>query len=362
LEPAEVAGLVSSKPDLQPLTGFLLDMSTPSVLLSAPRPANSPLQSSQPGESSAAVVTLPETLRTALSAAASIEDAEAFTRRLAHSHYENFSVVSILLPRHLRQDFCNVYAFCRTADDLGDELNDEQLSLQLLDHLRQRTHRCYEGQIDTALFAALSKTIAKYSIPIQPFLDLIDAFARDQRVHRYQTFDQLRDYCRRSADPVGRLVLYMCGYRDEHRQRLSDCTCTALQLANFWQDVGRDLQKLDRIYLPLEDMRRFGVDEQQLRDGHVDENYRNLIRFQVDRTNRMFDEGAALLQTLDLSVRPQIALFGRGGRAILRAIRKRNYDTLSSRPSLSKARKARLIGKTLVLSMLWRLFPARRPA
>src|SRR5436305_1750216 len=202
------------------------------------------------------------------------EAAEAYTRRLAHSHYENFSVVSFLLPKHLRQDFCNVYAFCRIADDLGDEVGDRAQAAQYLARFREQLHACYEGKADTAVFVALRGTITRHDIPIKPFLDLIDAFEQDQRVDRYDTFEQLRDYCRRSADPVGRLVLYLCGYRDDQRQRLSDKTCTALQLANFWQDVRRDIDERDRIYLPRESMNQFGVTEQQIKAKHCDENYR----------------------------------------------------------------------------------------
>jgi squalene synthase HpnC len=167
----------------------------------------------------------------------------------------------------------------------------------------------------------------------QTVLDLIDAFEQDQRITRYETFDQLLDYCSRSADPVGRLVLYMCGYRDEHRQRLSDKTCSALQLTNFWQDVRRDIVERDRIYIPADSMRRFNVTEEQIRQGRCDENYRRVIQFEVERAQAMFDEGKALLPLLHPSIRKHIALFGMGGEAILSAIRRQNYDTLTRRPA-----------------------------
>ncbi len=278
--------------------------------------------------------------------------AEAFTRELTHSHYENFSVVSILLPKHLRQDFCNVYAFCRTSDDLADELSDRNQALSLLGRFRQQLHACYEGRTESAVYLALSQTIQRHSIPIQPFDDLLDAFDQDQRMNRYQTFAELCDYCRRSADPVGRLVLYMCGYRDAQRQTLSDKTCTALQLANFWQDIRRDLLDRNRIYLPIESMQQFGIDEIQLRQ-HIeqatcDDVCRRLIKFEVDRTAALFAEGDALLPLLDRSVRGQVGLFGAGGKAVLNAIRARNYDTLTNRPSLSKSQKGRLICSALL--------------
>ena len=186
-----------------------------------------------PPDAGATAAPVPSTVEMAFAPVTSAESAQNYTWQLANSHYENFSVISVLLPRRLRQDFCNVYAFCRIADDLGDEVGDREQSLRFLDRFRQETQAMYAGNPHTVVFAALAETVKRHDIPIQPFLDLIDAFEQDQRVDRYDTFDQVCDYCRRSADPVGRLVLYMCGYRDEHRQRLSDRTCTALQLANF---------------------------------------------------------------------------------------------------------------------------------
>ena len=298
---------------------------------------------------------LPPTARETLIPTIDIAAAQAITSRLAHSHYENFSVVSVLLPKRLRQDFCNIYAFCRVADDLGDEVGDRAESLRMLGEFKRMTRGCYAGNAATALFIALAETIRKHDIPMQPFLDLIDAFEQDQRIVRYETFEQVVDYCRRSADPVGRLVLYMCGYRDKRRQLFSDKICTALQLINFWQDVRRDILDRDRIYLPRESMERFGVSEAQIREGRCDENYRRLIRFEVDRTEAMFDEGEALLPLLDRSVRAQIALFAKGGRAIVAAIRRQNNDTLSHRPSLGKWQKGRLVLSALASYLTGRL-------
>jgi squalene synthase HpnC len=340
--------------------------SSSAVLKPPARPAESTSidsgPSSIPASSKPSPAPLPADVTAALRPAASIDEAQAFTRKLAGSHYENFSVVTLLLPRHLRQDFCNVYAFCRTADDLGDELGDRNRSLELLEDLARRTRRCYDGQTEGMLFTALRATIERHHIPAEPFLDLIDAFAQDQRVRRYETFDQLRDYCRRSADPVGRLVLYMCGYRDGRRQQLSDFTCTALQLANFWQDVRRDLHDLDRIYIPAESMGKFGVTEDQLRAGRVDQAYRDLIRFEVERTEQLFQQGDELLPLLNNQVRPQVKLFGMGGRAILQAIRDRDYDTLTSRPSLSKWQKGRLVLSVFAVKLLPAALRAERRA
>jgi squalene synthase HpnC len=285
------------------------------------------------------------TVEAAFAPPASAAAAERYTRELALGHYENFSVVSMLLPRHLRQDFSNVYAFCRTADDLGDEVPDKGLSLSYLERFREYTEACHRGEGKSPLFVALAGTIQRHQIPIEPFLDLIDAFEQDQRVNRYENFDQLVDYCRRSADPVGRLVLYMCGYRDKRRQLLSDRTCTALQLANFWQDVRRDILDRDRIYLPLDSMARFDVTEEQIREGRCDDPYRRLIKFEVDRTQRLFDEGDRLLPLLHGYVRQQVGLFSKGGRAVLEAIRRQDYDTLSRRPALSKWQKGKLVAR-----------------
>ena len=293
----------------------------------------------------------PDTVARAFDPAADSAAAQQYCWKLAHSHYENFSVVSTLLPRDMRQDFCNVYAFCRTADDLGDEVHDQSRSLALLDRFRDETRALYAGTPRTIIFQALADTVERHRIPINPFLDLIDAFEQDQRVDRYNTYAELSQYCARSANPVGRLVLYLCGYGDATRQQLSDQTCTALQLANFWQDVRRDLVERNRIYLPRETMERFGLKESSLMNLDSSDAYRQCIRFEVERCDQLFDRGEALLPMLSDRVRPQVALFGQGGRAILEAIRRRDFDTLSGRPSLSRWQKGRLI----LAAMLGRL-------
>ena len=291
-------------------------------------------------------------IATAFRSAANPVEAEAFTRDLAKGHYENFSVVSLLLPSRLRQDFCNIYAFCRLADDLGDELSDASESLEYLGRFRDDLRACYAGRASSAVFLALGQTIARNAIPIDPFLDLISAFEQDQRVRRYETFEGLLDYCRRSANPVGRLVLYLCGYRDEERQRLSDFTCTALQLTNFWQDVRRDLIDLGRIYIPQRSLSQFGVTENQLAEGRADDAFRSLLRFEVERTEAMFDAGEGLLPLLDSGVRRHVALFAMGGRGVLDAIRREDYDTLTRRPTLSSWRKGSLVARALASQLL----------
>ena len=187
----------------------------------------------------------------------SVAEAERYTRWLATHHYENFNVASWLLPRRLHQHFYNLYAYCRWADDLGDEIADPARALELLDGWDRELRDCYAGNPSHPVFVALRGTIRAFDIPVEPFSDLLIAFRQDQTVHRYPTWSGVLGYCSYSANPVGRLVLYLCGYRDAERQRLSDATCTALQLANFWQDVGRDLEK-GRIYIPLEALAAHG--------------------------------------------------------------------------------------------------------
>jgi squalene synthase HpnC len=179
-------------------------------------------------------------------------EAERYTRWLATHHYENFNVVSWLLPRELHQHFYNVYAYCRWSDDLGDEVADSARALQLLDAWEDELKLIYAADAGPShpVLIALRETIRAKNIPITPFSDLLRAFRQDQTVKRYATWDAVYDYCVYSANPVGRLVLYLCGYSDAARQKMSDATCTALQLANFWQDVSRDLEK-GRIYIPL---------------------------------------------------------------------------------------------------------------
>src|SRR5438128_3089523 len=209
-------------------------------------------------------------------------EAQAYCSRLARTHYENFTVASVLLPRRLLRHFHNGYAFCRWADDLADEAGGGTRALELLRWWRTELLRCYDGRPRHPVTVALSSTIRQFAIPPQPFLDLLFAFEQDQLVKRYQTFEQLLDYCRCSANPVGRLVLYLCESFDEERARLSDHICTALQLANFWQDVARDLD-IGRVYLPAEDRRRFGYTDADLRARRFNPAFASLMRFEVDR-------------------------------------------------------------------------------
>jgi squalene synthase HpnC len=271
-------------------------------------------------------------------------EAREYCRRLARSHYENFSVASWFLPERLRQHFFNVYAYCRISDDLGDEVGDTVRSLQLLDEWETELNACYDGHPRHPVFVALTETVRKFEIPKHEFADLLTAFRRDQSITRYETFNDLLGYCRFSANPVGHLVLYLCGYRDSDRQQLSDYTCTALQLANFWQDVSADFAK-GRIYLPLEDLRRFGVNEQTIRDRENTSAFREMIKFEVERAGEWFRQGLPLSAKVNRELAIDIELFSRGGQEILKAVERQNYAVLGRRPAISKTRKLALIAR-----------------
>ncbi len=274
--------------------------------------------------------------------APSVADADRYCEKLARSHYENFSVTTWFLPKRLRPHFHSVYAYCRISDDLGDEVGNSQQSLALLDAWERELDACYRGSPKHPVFVSLRETVIACDVPKQPFADLLKAFRQDQTVHRYETFEDLLGYCRYSANPVGHLVLYLCGYRDHERQELSDFTCSALQLANFWQDVAVDFAK-DRIYLPLEDMRQFGVTEQQIADRHFDAQFRDLMVFQLRRAREWFERGLPLAEKVDSELAIDIELFSRGGIEILNAIERQGYDVLKNRPIVSKRRKLQLI-------------------
>jgi squalene synthase HpnC len=279
--------------------------------------------------------------------APTLAEAQVYCERLARSHYENFSVATWLLPARLKQHFFNVYAYCRISDDLGDEVGDPQQSLALLDQWEAELNQCYDGAPRHPVFVALQRSVRALDIPRKPFADLLVAFRQDQTVSRYETFDDLLGYCLNSANPVGRLVLYVCGYRDSERQRLSDFTCTALQLANFWQDVAVDYGK-GRIYLPLEDLRRFGVTEQQIANHQTTSAFVELMKFEVARAREWFARGLPLASMVDPSLAIDIELFTRGGQEILNAIERQGHDVLKRRPVISKSRKLGLLVRAAV--------------
>jgi squalene synthase HpnC/squalene synthase HpnD len=287
-------------------------------------------------------------------------EAERYTRWLATHHYENFNVVSWLLPRRLHQHFYNLYAYCRWSDDLGDEIPDRARAVALLDEWEEELRDCYAGRPSHPVFVALRETVTALDIPIEPFSDLLIAFRRDQVTQRYPTWEDVFDYCRYSANPVGRLVLYLCGYRDAERQALSDATCTALQLANFWQDVSRDLEK-GRIYIPLEALAAHGLSEKDIVERRFDARYVSLMKELVAHTRQLFAEGMPLAESVDPELRVDIEMFSRGGLAVLDAIETVGYNTLERRPSISKGKQLQLLGRALFLRA-FASSPSRAPA
>jgi squalene synthase HpnC len=285
--------------------------------------------------------------------APSLTEAREYCERLARSHYENFSVASWFLPRCLRQDFFNVYAYCRISDDLGDEVGDTTASLELLDQWQRELDACYEGSPKHPVFVALGETVRKFDIPKHEFSDLLIAFRQDQTVTRFETFGDVLAYCKYSANPVGHLVLYLCGYRDAERQRLSDFTCTALQLANFWQDVSVDYEK-DRIYLPLEDLRRFGVTEDNIARKQNIPAFCEMMKFEVERAREWFRQGMPLVGKVDRELAIDLDLFSRGGMEILNAIEKQDFAVLGNRPAISKLRKLALVAHAALAKVFGR--------
>ena len=289
------------------------------------------------------------------------DEAQRYTRWLATHHYENFNVVSRFLPRQLHQHFYNVYAYCRWSDDLGDEVPDHVRALRLLDVWEEELQQIYEPGRAPAhpVLIALAETIRAKDIPIKPFRDLLRAFRQDQTTPRYVTWDDVLDYCVYSANPVGRLVLYLCGYRDEDRQRLSDFTCTALQLANFWQDVSRDLEK-GRIYIPLDALAAHGLTETDIVARRFDERYVALTKSLIARTRQLFVAGMPLARRVDGVLQVDLELFSRGGMAILDAIEASGYNTLEKRPELTKWTKLQLLGRTFAARVFTRPTGRRR--
>jgi squalene synthase HpnC len=272
--------------------------------------------------------------------------AQRYTRWLATHHYENFHVVTFLLPKRLHQDFYNVYAFCRWADDLGDEIGDRTESLRLLGWWRRELEAMYEGRVQHPVFVALEATVQKYDLPEQLFSDLISAFEQDQTVTRYQNWSELFGYCRFSANPVGRLVLRLCGYADEERDRRSDSTCTALQLANFWQDVTVDFEK-DRVYLPLDLLAKHGYSVEQLGVREFNAAFQAVMREAVEVARGLFHDGLPLAKTVDRRLAFDLELFSRGGMRVLDKIERQDYDVLARRPAISKFERLQLLVASL---------------
>ena len=313
----------------------------------------------------------PDPLSTMIRTAPTIglDDAYRFCAQSARSHYENFNVGGWITPRDKLPHVHAIYAWCRMVDDLGDEVNPEQeptqsvsdgridstVSQHRLDRLdwwESELDLVYSGQPTHPVNVAIQHTVARFEIPKDPFRRLIHANRLDQGAGRFATLNDVLDYCTYSANPVGHLYLYLFGYSDTERQRLADNTCTALQLTNFWQDVSRDYHERGRIYLPQQDMARFGATESDIASGHASNEFRALLSHECEYARQLFRDGAPLVDSLEPDARLPVALFTRGGVAILDAIHKQSYDVLTARPSLSKSKKARLLASALLRSKM----------
>lgn len=287
-------------------------------------------------------IKLPSHLRGLDAARPTLAYAREFTQRLTHSHYENFPVASFLVPKHLRQHVCNIYAFARTADDFADEESYEGVRLEYLDEWEEELKLAYAGKSLHPIFVALEETIRNFYLPEKLFLDLIKAFKIDVVKKRHKNFDELLYYCRHSANPVGRLILLLFGYNNEEWFTWSDYICTALQLANFWQDVSVDLKK-GRIYVPTAEMVHFGVTEYDFEDHRLSENVQKLMLLQVERTEEFFNKGKPLCRAVpNLKLSYELRLTWLGGMTVLKKIRANNYNVFE-RPVVTKFDWVRLL-------------------
>ena len=279
----------------------------------------------------------------------SLDEAGAWCRRLATSHYENFHVATFFLPKRVRPHFESIYAYCRVSDDLGDEVSDPATATRLLDTWRAMLDECYDAPEHSRhpVFIALHHTIQVTGVPRELFARLLDAFRQDQSKTHFASIDELMAYSEDSANPVGRLVLWVCGYREESLGLLSDKICTALQLANFWQDVVEDDER-GRRYLPADEMLRFGVTDEQIHARRFNHEFWMLLQSLVERTRTLLHEGAPLCTLVDKDLSATLDLFRKGGDAILDAIETQGFDVLKHRPEVSKGKKARLLGGALL--------------
>jgi len=279
----------------------------------------------------------------------SLEEARAWCHRLATTHYENFHVATWFLPGRVRPHFESVYAYCRVSDDLGDEVATPEIGMRLLNTWGQMLDECYEAPERSRhpVFVALRETIVACDLPKVLFADLLRAFRQDQIKTHYRTWDEAVEYSRESANPVGRLVLLICGYRDEERALLSDKICTGLQLANFWQDVVEDAER-GRRYLPAEFMECFGVEDGQIEGRVFTPAFAAMMQALVERTRAMLREGGAISGTVDRELAVTLDLFRKGGEAILDGIAAQGFDTLRGRPVVTKRKKAVLLMGALI--------------
>jgi len=276
----------------------------------------------------------------------SVAGAYEVCREIGTEHYENFTVVSRAMPAGKRKYIYALYAFSRYTDDLGDELQEE--NLEALDAWEEELRQALEGKKpDNPILVALQDTVDKHPLTPEPFLKLIEANRMDQKNFSYSSYEDLLHYCDHSANPVGRIFLAIFGYEDEERKRLSDSTCTGLQLTNFWQDVDRD-EAMGRVYIPEEDMEKFGYSRGELEDRVYNERFVELMRFEVSRARNLLEQGMELVPSLDSRIKMDVRLFNQGGLRILDKIEAEDYDVLHGRPTLSKFEKVRLFLSNLL--------------
>lgn len=276
----------------------------------------------------------------------SATEGEIFSRRLANKHYENFSIAAIFLPRRLKQDLFNVYAFCRLADNIADEPVEGVNAFDAIDIWENQLEKSVEGHAETALFSALGGTISRHGLSLEPFKMLLDAFRWDLKKKRWKSWKELREYTRFSADPVGRIVLQMCGYQNEDYFAQSDNICTALQLANHWQDVAEDWKR-ERLYIPQDDLQSFNVSEDDIACGHATPEFRKLMTFEVERARNLFQEGRSLISMVGKPLKYQLMLYWQGGVSALEAIEKIDYDVLSHSARTGKFLKLKIFSAVL---------------
>ncbi len=279
-----------------------------------------------------------------------VSEAFSYCERMARNHYENFPVGSLLVPNSKRKHVYSIYAFARTADDFADEGyevgTNESERLRALGDWETKLEACYRGEATHPIFIALAQTVRELQLPISLFIDLLSAFKQDVVKRRYADFDEVLHYCSRSANPVGRLVLLLFDYREQRLHELSDQICTGLQLTNFWQDVAVDMRK-DRIYLPQDEMQRFGVGVDGLRERRFSPEFADLLRFQVERAKEFFERGRSLPGLVSGRLAFELRLTWLGGMRILERIEENGFDTLQARPEITTADKIGLLIKSL---------------
>lgn len=278
-----------------------------------------------------------------------LRESQAYCRRLTCTHYENFTVASWFLPQTLRQPFSDLYAYCRWADDLADEFGEVAGSLELLDWWQEQLDACWREQAEHPVFIALRETRRQFQLSKQPFVDLLQAFRRDQIQTRYETWDELLEYCRGSANPVGRIVLELAGCRSDRVDRWSDAICTGLQIANFCQDVALDARR-GRIYLPREVRERWQCPDVDFAGDVATEPLRGVVCEGVQVAAESLAAGRPLLADVPRWLRRDLRLFLDGGHAILQVIARRRYDVWTERPRVGRLTKLRLVARAWLMN------------